>query len=533
MRLFSRSPSNIPSVRRRTRLHFDLLENRLCPSNVGASLLGGVLQITQLTPGQTNLVIFGDKAAGAGNTATVFVQGGFSTTVNGGNQASFTLTFPGSLSAINVTLLSDNNAIVVGLPGQVLTLPSTALNVGFASGATGGATNAFVVGSPTVDVANTLNVITWAAPAGSTGQDVVGLFHATSPGLVVTQSNSPNDLVLLLGVAAPTVTTIAQGDGAGDIILGGSFTVPVVPVPSSLGITSMTQGNGNDVEVALNNTSTQSLGIFQGNGNSDDVGLGFVAGLTPAPAFNVSTAGTTIVQGTGSGDAILLGSLKDSVGTSIAQKDVSGNASGDKVWQFFFPSAVGGDARLQSLSVAQGSAAGDTVLLGQLADTSSHELGVTGTLSVTQNDLAGNNSDFIFIGSYLPPAPPTPPFTPNPTVIGFVVAGNVQTTQGNAFGDFLDVVYTFTTGSGMNFSQGNGGDDAIFQKDFAENSGSFVYVGGTGLNYVQADSVSGGGGSSISVLGNNQHSIFATDFKDFFGGSFSIPISNFGSVIFG
>src|SRR6516225_9038322 len=137
MRLLFRRPSKearapkLQSARRRTRLQFDTLENRVCPSTVAATLSAGILQITQTSPGgPTNLIIFGDKAAGAGNTAIATVEGGFTTTVNGKNADTFTLFSPGALSAINVTLGDGNNTISVGAdPSHVLTLPGTSLNV--------------------------------------------------------------------------------------------------------------------------------------------------------------------------------------------------------------------------------------------------------------------------------------------------------------------------------------------------------------------------------------------------------------------
>jgi hypothetical protein len=528
MRLFSRRPSKVrpsPKVqaaRRRARLQFDILENRVCPSTLSANLdLSGNLIITQTSPGFTNLMIFGDTAPGTANSNVTVAGVGFGTTVNGMNQVPFHLMFPGSLASIQVILGNGGSEVSVGQDStHVLWLPGTPLSVGFAPGAAGGTINFLQVGSPSAAVANKLGNITWTTPPAGSGQDVVALFDSSSAGLSITEGNHANDIVALEG-AGPTFTSITQGGGANDVIISEAFSVGPF-VPSALGVTKIIQGSGDSDIVVLNYTSTQSLSIVQGNGNGDLIGIGFDSSLGALP-FNVTTAGTTIFQGSGTHDVVVFESLDDTVGTSITQQDASGNASGDDVFQVFNHLA-GGDASLASLSVTQGGAAGDFVALAQLGlDTGSHTLAITGGLSVTQQGIAGNNSDVLIIGSYTPatpPAgstPPTPPYTPPvvPTSTGNVVAFTLATTQGNANGDFLYVVFTTTTspvsGAGFNMTQGNGvGDAAIFQRDVATQG--FFFTGGTGSGlYVQADSNTAAVGQ---ITANGSFATFANDLKN-------------------
>ena len=77
-----------------------------------------------------------------------------------------------------------------------------------------------------------------------------------------------------------------------------------------------------------------------------------------------------------------------------------------------------------------------------------------------------------------------------------------------------------TTALSSLFLQGNGGDDAFFQVDTAVTGGLFNYAGGSGGNYVQADSMNAigtfDGGSNVAnnVLGqdNNNMSLLFVDF---------------------
>src|SRR5207302_504742 len=99
--------------------------------------------------------------------------------------------------------------------------------------------------------------------------------------------------------------------------------------------------------------------------------------------------------------------------------------------------------------------------------------------------------------------------------------------QGNALLDRLLVAYTFATGG--TFLQGNGGDEAAFQKDIFGENGLF-YTGGSGANYVQVDSVSAATGT---IDGGGGGSTFGSDFLNFFGGPFAdVYITGFDTVIY-
>ena len=79
---------------------------------------------------------------------------------------------------------------------------------------------------------------------------------------------------------------------------------------------------------------------------------------------------------------------------------------------------------------------------------------------------------------------------------------------------------TAATAQASQFTQGNGGDDAFFQVNTAILGGFFNYLGGSGGNYVQADSNAAAGvfdgGSKVpsNVLGQDNNNL-ALIFVDF------------------
>jgi hypothetical protein len=208
------------------------------------------------------------------------------------------------------------------------------------------------------------------------------------------------------------------------------------------------------------------------------------------------------------------------------------------------------NALLEQLNITQGSAQGDIVALVQLpsGSTVSESLLVPGapfipgvpstpgTVTILQQDLAGNSSDFVFMGSYTPnpsftPTPPassgfgSPPYAwTAPIATGSITAVNYSVTQGNASGDVMAVLETTatspTTALSSLFVQGNGGNDAFFQVDTAVTGGLFNFSDGSGGNYVQADSMNaigtfdGGSNVAFNVLGqdNNNMSLLFVDF---------------------
>src|SRR5579871_1724795 len=137
--ILSRKPRPV-HARPVTRLQVEVLEGRLCPTSVvfaGFVPNTSILVITELFssnspspngPG-SSLTISGNTPAGGGPTSMITVTGGFETTVNGMNAVTFTTAFPGAIAAINVTLLNDNDALVIGTPTGILNLPATSLNV--------------------------------------------------------------------------------------------------------------------------------------------------------------------------------------------------------------------------------------------------------------------------------------------------------------------------------------------------------------------------------------------------------------------
>jgi hypothetical protein len=131
---------------------------------------------------------------------------------------------------------------------------------------------------------------------------------------------------------------------------------------------------------------------------------------------------------------------------------------------------------------------------------------------------------------FVPAAPGSPGFGTPPYAwndlfaTGAITAANYNVKQGDAAGDILSVLFTTatstTTALSSVFVQGNGGDDAFFQRDTAVTGGLFNYAGGSGGNYVQADSnnvigtFDGGSNSAFNVLGqdNSNQSLLFVDF---------------------
>jgi hypothetical protein len=201
-------------------------------------------------------------------------------------------------------------------------------------------------------------------------------------------------------------------------------------------------------------------------------------------------------------------------------------------------------AVLQQLNITQGSAGGDLVALVQLpagatANTSlmvAGGTGIPGTLTILQQDLALGRSDFIFLGSYIPgsgtfttQSPPFP-YTPGTVgAIGSITALNEVVTQGNASGDVLSVLFNTLTSSTSQvsslFTQGNGGDQAIFQEDTTATGGSLNYNGGSGGNRVQADS--NGAAGTIDGGSNVPNNHLAQDNQNP-----ALHFVDFGDVIF-
>jgi hypothetical protein len=309
---------------------------------------------------------------------------------------------------------------------------------------------------------------------------------------------------LLLGPAITVGSVVANGTNNGPVVLiqgaGNNDYIGVANLQA--GVTSLTQLD----------RSTNTIG--------DTVGGVSTAAIPPAggaaPGLDAPSATTTAKAVTAT-----------NVTTPLATVPTDG-----------FASAV-----LQQLNITQGAAAGDMVALVQLpaGATGSKSLrvlgapyiagaaSVTGTLTVLQQDIAGANSNFIFLGSYIPgpgpfgsPGSPPYPWT-SPLATGSILATNEVITQGFASGDVLSVLFntdtSVTTALNSVFFQGNSGD-AFFQENTATLGSLFSYTGGSGGNYVQADSnnvigtFDGGSNISFNILGqdNNNQGLFFVDF---------------------
>ena len=310
-------------------------------------------------PGST-LIISGNTPAGTGGpTSMVTVAGGFETTVNGMNAATFTTLFPGAITAINITVLNDNENITVGTPTGSIILPGTTLNVMVGSG-----NDTLIMGtsgSGTVsEVCNTLNAVNFkAANINSTGNEEVDILDAMVASVNVQENSGGGDKIRLWGVTANGQVNLAQNNGASDIISidqlvstdppqeveysgGGVGTSPtaaitVTTISSIMGVVKTTQGNGRVDNTTINRTQVRvSLSATQGNGNSNGLflGSGDTVGsrVTPpgGPVTGIWNGPVLLAQGSGSDDYIGVDNLSAGV-VSLLQQDLSTNATGDQV----------------------------------------------------------------------------------------------------------------------------------------------------------------------------------------------------------
>jgi hypothetical protein len=326
--------------------------------------------------------------------------------------------------------------------------------------------------------------------------------------------------------------SVTQGNGDSDgLFLGTGDTVgTAVTAPTSIfnGPVVLAQGSGSDDYVGVDNLSAGVVCVLQQdlstNATGDQVGGVQTNAIPPAtlfgsPGLDAPTTSTT-------------GLPNESGGRAEAEFTVVPPPTG-----MFNPLGVTAptdgfrDAVLEQLNVTQGSAAGDIIALVQLDPgvTLTNEVlnvagapfiagvsSVPGTITLVQQDVAGNTSDYIFMGSFN--------VGPQINPAGLIFATNYVVVQGNASGDVLSVLFTTatspTTALSSLFLQGNGSDDAFFQFDTAVTGGLFNYAGGSGGNYVQADAnnvigtFDGGSNVAFNVLGqdNTNNSLVFVDF---------------------
>jgi hypothetical protein len=493
----------------------------------------------------SSLTISGNTGPGGGSTSMITVTAGPMTRVNGVNAVSFTAAFPGAIKAINVNLLNDNDSLTIGTSTGMVNLPGTSLNV-----TVGGGNDTFTMGTAgsatAAAVNNILGGVTWkAANPNGTGTESVSILNTTVGSINVQESSGPGDAIQLWGVTATGSVTLTQNHGAGDTISidqlnatnPGSPSPTVSLIPSALGTLRTSQGNGSNDNTTVNRTTIgNSYTGSQGNGMGDSFFLG--AGDTVGTAVGSVYGGPVqLTQGTGSGNYLGLADLQAGA-TTLLQQDVSDNLTGDTVGGVSTPAIPTGSsgsdspspttaanlvtalnnatllgtvptnglagAILEQLNITQGSAGSDLVALVQLpaGATTSASLNVaggtniSGTITIVQQDIPGGRSDAIFLGSYIPgsgtftsQSPPFP-YTPGTVgAIGSVTALNEVVTQGNAAGDVLSVLFNTATAARASslFTQGNGGDQAVFQENTTA-GGALNYKGGSGGNRVQADS---------------------------------------------
>jgi hypothetical protein len=489
-------------------------------------------------------------------------------------------------TTLNVTEGSGNDTFTMGTAGGPGATPevNNALNA-----INWKAANPLSTGTETVDIldatAASVNIQQNSGPG-----DRIRLWGVTANGQVnLAQNNGASDtisidqLVSTNPPSGPNPTTIASRMG-------------VLKTTQGNGRVDNTSINRTAVRVSLSATqgTGDSDGIFLGFGDT----VGSNVTLPGGPATGIWNGPVFIAQASGNDDYIGSDGLSAGV-VNLIQQDLSTNATGDQVGGVRFnaippgtnfgaagldaptttttglPNEAGGlaevvntasppftnllgvtaptygfnHALLEQLNITQGSASGDIVALVQLplSGNNNGSLQITGapfipgvgstpgTLTILQQDIAGDTSDFIFMGSYhnsafVPTQPGAPGFGAppyiwtNPPVVGSITATNYIVQQGNASGDVMSVLFTTatspTTALSSVFVQGDGGNDAVFQRDTALSGSLFNFADGSGGNYVQVDSTSaigtfdGGAFVSHNLLGqdNNNGSLLFVDF---------------------
>jgi hypothetical protein len=189
----------------------------------------------------SNLTISGNTPPGGGPTSMVTITGGFETTINGMNAVTFTTAFPGAITAINISMLNDNDNIVVGTPTGIINLPGTTLNVTEGSG-----NDTFTMGtagSTTVsEVNNVLNAVNYkAANVNSTGMETVDILDAMVASINIQQNSGDADRIRLWVVNANGQVNLSQNSGASDTI---SIDQLVSTSPASLNPVNLFQNPG-------------------------------------------------------------------------------------------------------------------------------------------------------------------------------------------------------------------------------------------------------------------------------------------------
>jgi hypothetical protein len=523
---------------------------------VAGGLIPGttILDLSELASSSTNLMISGDTGSGGGPTSLITVRAGSDASVDDTNAITFTPAFSDAITAINVTITDDNDH---ALTLKSLNLPGVSLNI------TGGTGNTTVTvgspgdpGGPSSAPPLVLNSFNWiASNLNSTTTQSVSVYNAAISQITIRENSGTNDVIRLWGVSGNSFATLSQNNGSGDSISIDQLNSVSPPAISNLGQVTTTQGGGSGDTVTVNNTNFRlSYTATQGNGANDRVILGsnVIGDSGTPPPGSPGSAPITITQGSGNGAYIGIGNVVAGVVT-LTQQDLSTNTSGDTIGGpiqgfptrtnnlpsgILVPSDGFANAVLQQLVIVQGSAPGDVVAICQLqqgdgmsippasASESLQVTGgpfipgvppVTGTILIVQQDVAGNPGDFVLLGSYIGPYSA-------PTFTGSITATNEVVVQGNGSGDFLDVLFNTMTSPTPQLSslflQGNGSDQAFFQEDTEVMGGYFVYVGGAGGNYVQADSnnalgvFDGGPLVPFNILGqdNNNSGLIFIDF---------------------
>src|SRR5262249_25460014 len=158
--------------------------------------------------------ISGNTAPGGGTTAMITVTGGSQTSVNSLSAITFTLASLGTLTAIDVTLLNNNDALTIGTPTGIVNLPGASLSVTAGKG-----NQTFTMGSAgsasAAAVNNVLSAVTWqVANVNSTASESVSILNAVVGSITVQENSGPNDLIQLWGVTANGSSTLTQNNGA-------------------------------------------------------------------------------------------------------------------------------------------------------------------------------------------------------------------------------------------------------------------------------------------------------------------------------
>jgi hypothetical protein len=438
------SAHNRSTKQRRRVMTLESLEHRIVLSDVSATFSSGVLTIVSNVSSNPPIggnafdIIEGSSAGDLGKVTVKPATGSIATTVNG---VGVPFTTPAAVTQIDVIIVGANKSIAetVNLLGPGKTVPTTVKNVTFTvttANLTLNANNIDNSGTFTLNTTGGLNAHIdnsqfSALTIKQTGPDaccaIVELGNDTITGAVsVTEADAASSQIIVQNGSSLGSTTLVQGNGNKD---------SVKVVDSKVRELTITQGNGDDDSILVDNVQITAAGkgvsTSQGNGARDQTTINKVS-LAPGITLNVNgplstIPSITVLQGNGDRDR-----------ASVTNSNVPGN-----------------------ITITQGTGRRDeAVITDDVAGFSFGGLLFFGQVSITQKDVTDGdtariehvdaNHAFITQGNA---------DDDSATVKDSTIHGSVIVKQGNGNRDNAEVSNVHGVTGGISITQGDGSWD--------------------------------------------------------------------------